>query len=365
MCCSDRNFVKGGMVTVINNMLECKNWEEFELIYIPTHIETYHIKKLLFFLIAYSRILYYFITKKIDLVHLHVSERGSFYRKAFILKTAKRFRIPVILHHHGAEFEDFYQDSSKARKRYIKKILEQADQNIVLSLESANKLIYKAPKAKTNIIHNAVTVPEKNEYGQQCFLILTLGRLGKRKGTEDLIYAFDSIKNRIPESIKLCLCGDGALNETKDLIHRLKLEDRVMHIGWVNLEQKNKFMESTVCHVLPSYREVLPMSILETMSHGIPNISTGIASIPEVIEDGKQGFLIEPGDRKILADRLEILCKNQKLCQRMSEQSYKKIKEEFSMEAYCEKVKRTYREVLYPNAGRYKGKAEGETAKNT
>ena len=57
-------------------------------------------------------------------------------------------------------------------------------------------------------------------------------------------------------------------------------------------------------HVLPSYREGLPMSILETMGQGIPNISTRIASIPEVIQDGENGFLITLGDVEALQNRI-------------------------------------------------------------
>ena len=55
-------------------------------------------------------------------------------------------------------------------------------------------------------------------------------------------------------------------------------------------------MEHAMVNILPSYNEGLPMTILETMAYGIPNISTSIASIPEVLHNNDNGFLVKPGD---------------------------------------------------------------------
>ena len=84
-------------------------------------------------------------------------------------------------------------------------------------------------------------------------------------------------------------------------------------------------------HILPSYREVLPMSILETMAYGIPNISTRIASIPEVIEDGVNGFLIEPGDLEALKEKILTLSTDTLLRLKFSQAAYEKTAAKFSL----------------------------------
>lgn len=88
------------------------------------------------------------------------------------------------------------------------------------------------------------------------------------------------------------------------------------------------------------------MSILETMAMGIPNISTGIASIPEVIEHGVNGYLIAPGDRKGLTELITKLCLDRELRMEMSRMAYQTVKEKFSIPVCCENIKELYRKVL-------------------
>ena len=88
------------------------------------------------------------------------------------------------------------------------------------------------------------------------------------------------------------------------------------------------------------------MSILETMSRGIPNISTKIASIPEVIESGVQGILIEPGDIQALTEALGTLCGDREIRERMSRESHSLIRDRFSVNACGRKLEGIYRKVL-------------------
>ena len=78
------------------------------------------------------------------------------------------------------------------------------------------------------------------------------------------------------------------------------------------------------------------MSILETMARGIPNISTRIAAIPEVIRDGENGFLIEPGDVSALAGRIQTLCADRALRKKMREAAWREISENFSLARHME-----------------------------
>lgn len=76
-----------------------------------------------------------------------------------------------------------------------------------------------------------------------------------------------------------------------------------MYKGWLDKSKQNEVFSNIALNVLPSYNEGLPMSILETMAYGIPNISTRVAAIPEVISD-KNGYLIYTGDKKALKEAI-------------------------------------------------------------
>ena len=347
MCCSDLKRVKGGMVTMVNNLLAYEGWEDCRITYIPTHIESNKLIKLMYFGVAYIRIVWALLFGDISLVHLHVSERGSVYRKAAILKLAKCFGKKVILHHHGADFEVFYQGLSAKDREYVVRFLEAADRNLVLSEKVKENFIRKAPDAKYAVMHNAVTVPAANQYDSEANLIVTMGRLGERKGTYDLLKAIKELDGELPEHIKICLCGDGETEKVREVIREYGLEKRISHVGWVAGKEKEEIALHALCHVLPSYREVLPMSILETMALGIPNISTRIASIPEVIGDGVDGLLIEPGDVNALTEALRTLCFHKEVRQEMSVRAYQLMKEEYSVEACSRKMRGIYKEVLH------------------
>ena len=86
LMCASSLKVKGGMVSVVKNYLGCRDWGNVRITFIPTHIETNKYLLMAYFSIAYIRILGLILLGKIDIAHLHVAERGSFYRKAFILQ---------------------------------------------------------------------------------------------------------------------------------------------------------------------------------------------------------------------------------------------------------------------------------------
>lgn len=346
LMCASSLKVRGGMVSVVKNYLGYRDWGNVRITFIPTHIETNKYLLMAYFSIAYIRILCLALLGKIDIAHLHVAERGSFYRKAFILQTLKRFGVKVILHHHGAEFDLFYNGLSDKRKEYVNKILRMADLNIVLSQRLVQMINGKSPEAKVEVLYNAVNVPQTNPYDLQSHNVLFLGRLGHRKGTYDLLEVIRRIDKALSSDVKFYLCGDGEVEEVKKKVEALGIGHRIAHIGWIDGQQKDNFMKQSMMNVLPSYNEGLPMTILETMAHGIPNISTSIASIPEVLHDGENGFLIAPGDVDTLYDRIFRLSTDTKLRMELSRRSYELIKKSFSLDVNIGKLKGIYARIL-------------------
>lgn len=346
MCCSDPDTVKGGMVTVVNNYLSFPGWKKACFRFIPTHREGNKLVKSVYFALASLRVSGVLMRKQVDIVHLHTAERGSFYRKAYLLRLCRRFGVPVILHHHAAEFEEFYESLGERKKKYVKRILEQADVNLVLSEFLKDKLLEKAPNAKIEILHNAVETKHEYSYQEDRTGIVMLGRQGERKGSYDLLEAVALIRDELPDGTRLWLCGDGDVAGVKRRAEQLGIADMIAHIGWMDKEEIEDCLRHAAIHILPSRREGLPMSILETMSRGIPNVATRIASIPEVIRDGETGILLEPGNIDEIADAIRKLMGQKDLRREIGESGYELVRKEFSMEGCVKRLEEIYEDIL-------------------
>ncbi len=346
LMCGSKLTVKGGMVSVIKNYLGYDKWDDYNVLYVPTHTEKNKIIVAFYFLFSYIKIFYLGLTKKISVAYLHTAEKGSFYRKAMIVRTLKKMHIPTIMHHHAAEFEEFYASLSDKKKKYVNDTLTMTDINIVLSKTLIPMITTKAPDANVKVLYNAVKSYPKNPYNRQGKTVLFLGRLGKRKGVYDLLQAMVSLDKKIDPKVKFALCGDGEIEEVSTKVKELGLEHRIAHIGWIDGKKKAELLKDTIINVLPSYNEGLPMTILETMAYGIPNLSTSIASIPEVIEDCDNGYLINPGDITALEEKLEKLLNESELREKFSEKSYELICSDFALEKHMATVKEYIAECL-------------------
>lgn len=346
LMCGSSLSVKGGMVSVAQNYLSYQSWDEVKIIYVPTHIETSKYILIPYFGFAYCRLLYWVVFRKIKIVHLHTAERGSFYRKAFIVQSLKKLGVKTIMHHHGAEFELFYETLSKKRKRYVNRILEMVDLNIVLSKRLVPMIKSKSPKANVSVLYNSVNTYGTNPYNFKARNILFLGRLGERKGIYDLLKVIKTLDLEIDKDIKYYLCGDGEIEEVKKRILEMGINHRIAYVGWINGKQKQQVLSETMINVLPSYNEGLPMTILETMACGIPNVSTAVASIPEVLKHGDNGFLVTPGDVDKLAQYIKKLINDVALRKHFSEKSYELILSSFSLDVNIEELKATYKNLL-------------------
>ena len=345
MCCSDLSY-KGGMVSVVKGYLGYKGWpDDINITFVPTHREAGKAGLLVYFARAVARIVWLCARGKVDVAHLHVAERGSFMRKGFLVRLLYRFGIPVALHHHGAEFEDYYEKSSPEARRRIDSVLAEADVNLVLSRRLVPMILSKAPEARVEVLYNAVGVPETNPYSTSSRGVLFLGRLGERKGTYVLLDAIRRLDPELPPDITFALCGDGETDLVAEKVGEMGLGHRISHIGWTDGPEKERFMAGAMMNVLPSFNEGLPMTILETMARGIPNISTPVASIPEVIHEGETGLLVPPGDAEALAEAIRRLATDPGLRQKISRESHALVCKDFDIHGRVAALTALYRRL--------------------
>lgn len=342
MCGSSLDY-QGGMVSVVKNYLSWQDWDEFSIEYAPTHVPGSKARVAVHFAATLPKISRMLRSHEVDLVHLHVAERGSFFRKAIIARKAKRAGIPVVLHHHAAEFEEFYSALDSRGKDYVRETLESVDVNLVLSESVRKVMLGHFPNAQFQVLYNAVPSQPINPYDTCSADIVFMGRIGNRKGTYDLLRAFAQALPALPGNCRLVLCGDGEGEKADDLISELGLRDRAERRGWVGPTERADVLRHAGLYVLPSYNEGLPMSILEALSYGVPVISTNIAAIPEVVRPGKTGTLVVPGDIDVLASEIERLMGDAALRSEMSENGYGLISRSFSLGPHIERLKDVWR----------------------
>jgi glycosyltransferase involved in cell wall biosynthesis len=337
---------KGGIVTVMNNIGNSFIGKEFHLDMVETYITGSKWARLKIFLKGFFHFWVKLKKNKPNLVHIHMSYKGSFYRKSLFVLTSKLFGLPTIVHVHGSSFKDFYSSLSLPHKKYVNYILNKTDKLIVLSEEWKKFFSAIVEKNKLQVLYNGVKISNYQlNKTNQIPVCLFLGRLGKRKGTYDLIEAVKIIKNKGIKA-KFLLAGDGEIEKVKELIQTSYLSDYVETLGWISGEQKIKLLEDSDLFVLPSYNEGLPMAILEAMDYGLPIISTPVGGIPEVVENGVNGFLVKPGDISKLADALEKLICNYELRVEMGMRNQKKIREQFDLDVLLKDLAQLYKDLV-------------------
>lgn len=280
----------------------------------------------------------------IDIIHLHTCVGGPFYRKGILLLTAGLFKVKTVLHHH-TDYATFFENARGVKGRFIKHVIRKADMNIVLGDCLKKQLEDFAGECYTVVIRNGVSIPENRQYNNDAFGILFLGWFQEVKGFFDFLSAFKLIENEIEKRYKLILCGGGSANEVSQ-IKSMGLDNRIHYIGWANDEKKSELFKSVLVNVLPSYNEGLPMSIIETMAYGIPNIGTNVSTIPEIILDKKTGYIVERGDTYTLSQKLKSIINDAVIREEFSEQSFNWINKEFRLNRQIEKTNNLYHRLI-------------------
>lgn len=338
---------KGGMYTVVDNYLNSSKLKKnADIKYIPISTVGSIPHRLIFTFKGIIGILKELIFHHYDIIHIHMSEKGSVYRKNIVISISKILNKKIIIHMHGAEFEDWFNTLNPRRRKRVIKIINKGDEIIILG--DYWKSFFESvvhDNVKVTRLYNAVPTYRINPYNHNAKSFLFLGALIKRKGIYDLLQAIFNIYDEIPSDITFDLYGPDTSNEIHKKILEFNIQDKVFYHGWLEKNKKVEVLNNTMANILPSYNEGLPMTILETMAFGIPNISTRVAAIPEAIENRVNGILITEGDVDELARAILYFIKNREKLESYSEKSYSQIKRNFSIDTHVEQLLSIYRKL--------------------
>ena len=215
----------------------------------------------------------------------------------------------------------------------------------IISPSEFNKNQLLKGKLKCNditVIHNFVNETEKTDYtlGDCAFYF---GRLSREKGILNLVEAI----NNIPGA-RLIIAGDGP--ESKNIqayIKEHKLENRITLLGYLNQNDIRENIRKCRFVTVPSICfENCPYSILETMEIGKPIIGSKIGGIPELVKNDVNGYTYVYDCVDDLTDKLKILFENDEKVNEFSNNSKKLYKENYSAEAYYNKLMTVYNKYI-------------------
>lgn len=125
----------------------------------------------------------------------------------------------------------------------------------------------------------------------------------------------------------------------------------IFYLGKRYGEEKTRFLQDADIFVFPTYypNECFPLVLLEAMQQGLPCISTNEGGIPDIIDEGKTGFIVEKKNAEQLADKISYLINHPERCKEMAENGYKKYRSQFALQMFEERMKGILEKCCLPN----------------
>ncbi len=165
---------------------------------------------------------------------------------------------------------------------------------------------------------------EKYEIEEE--MILFVGQPIPRKGPEYLVQAMKQVIKKFP-NVKCVFVGYKKNNEIENLCHKLGLDKNIEFIGFLDEQEKIDAYKSADVFVLPTLYEGFGIVFIEAMASGCPIITTNVAGIPEIVENNKNGLLVEPKNPDKLANAIIKILSNKTMRNKFISNNYKKVKD--------------------------------------
>ncbi|WP_241010722.1 glycosyltransferase family 4 protein [Mycobacterium camsae] len=304
---------RGGMATVITLMAA---HPDVRVTTVPTYIEGPLWFRLWTGGSGMLRAAWLVARRRVDVLHVHLAHGGSVVRKALPLAVARWVQVPAVVHAHSYDFAGWFDKLPAAAKGLVRRLLV-ADQWLVLGTrhveEYAGRL--RLPAGRISVLNNAVPIPDHPVEHSNAPLVhaVSLGRLGVRKGSYDLIRAVAALDGEVRARFRVTLAGDGEVDEVRAAVATAGLGETIAVAGWLDPRQRDELLCSAHIFVLPSHDEGLPVALLEAMAYGLAPVTTSVGSIPEAITDRVTGLVVAPGRPEQLAHALNELLKDSDL----------------------------------------------------
>ena len=341
----------GGQSVLIEETYNALKNSEFdvEIINISHEITSKFIRVFFTFYLLY-RMIKIVLTKRIRLVHIHSSSGLALFEKLFLAIFLKLLNRKVLLHIHGGSFKNDWKYYPVFLRFFLKKSLNILSDGIIVLSETWKEFYLSEIIYSKNIyvLANGVRVNSGNLCADKSNFIdcIFIGDISPNKGVLDLAKALNELDSNI--WLRVNMVGSVNKNYQKEITDAFnELHDNISVCFHGILLGEEKWNIFSMCDflVLPSLSEDLPMSIIEAMALGKAIIATDVGSVSELVHDGENGFLVEPGNLVELSSALEEMCLSHKIRANMSIESLK-MAEKYSLSNHVENLKRVYDEFI-------------------
>ncbi len=292
-------------------------------------------------------------------VNLHYVGANAFY--ALLWRRLMPFRLIVTVH--GA---DIQRDAGVSRlaRWLVRRTLRTADVVLANSAAMLNETKGLQPAAgkRSAVVGNGVEVGEfagRGGFGHPRPYILSVGRFVHKKGFDLLVQAFARFARRNP-GVDLLLAGGGEELETcRRLAVHLGLAERVRFLGSVDHRQVVDLIRGCRFFILPSRQEPFGIVVLEAMAAGKPVVAARVGGVPEIIEHGENGLLVNPESVGALLAGMEMLWHHPRLSGELARRGQATARDRFTWGRVAERYLRSYQSI--PSAGSGRRRAAGDS----
>jgi glycosyltransferase involved in cell wall biosynthesis len=293
------------------------------------------------------------------ILHTHTAKAGALARAAALV--SGNARPPIIVHtFHGHVLKGYFGPKRTAFFRQVERTLaRQSDVLIAVSPEVRDELVEHgiAPSEKFTIIRLGIPLDERlgdetaeldyrRLYGiaPDAFVVGWVGRMTGVKDTGAVLEIIRATRERGVDAV-LCMVGDGPDRERlEQLAHDLGIARSTYFVGYQT--DVSGYYRLFDAFLLPSVNEGTPVSAIEALASGTPVVATRVGGIPDVVRDGIDGYLVEPGDTGTAAERLATLGRDPGLRARLGEAGSARVRERYAVERLVDDVDRLYQSLL-------------------
>jgi glycosyltransferase involved in cell wall biosynthesis len=294
------------------------------------------------------------------ILHTHTAKAGAVGRLAALI--AGDARPPIVVHtFHGHVLRGYFDPLRTAGFRALERWLARSSTALVaVSPQVRDDLVALgvAPRERFAVVRLGIELEKRVAaeqdgrgesrrilgIGPDRFAIGWIGRMTGVKRTQDVLRAFRCLRDRGVDAC-LCMIGDGPDRPAVErYAHELGIMRDTLFLGYQ--EDVAPFYAAFDAMILPSINEGTPVSAIEALAAGRPVVATRVGGVPDVVREGEDGFLVDPGDVDALADRLARLAADPALCERFGAAGRARVVPRYSVERLVDDVDLLYRSLL-------------------
>ncbi len=302
------------------------------------------VKKIFRFFNLWISLPYKLIISRPDLCYFAISVNGwAFLKDLLLVFWFRIFMVDIVYHFHN---KGIVTNRRKIKYHFAYCFAFYYQHAIVLSPKLKEDIAGYFDNSKIFVLPNGINSDEEalaclnKEKFNNIPNILFLSNLFRSKGIFVLLDALSLLKNKNVEFSCNIIGGEGDVSvmEVENYIRDLFLDSCVKYHGRKIGEEKNVFFKDASLFVFPTENECFPLVLLEAMKYGLPIVSCRVGGIEDMVKEGINGYLVNPRDHDLLANKIQSLLLDVEKMKVISECNMREFKENYTLRNFEEKL---------------------------